>query len=53
MHGIRAATDGLENGKCVLKIRRLNKDDFGSWSCTLVTHSGNAHGGEVRVVDGL
>ena len=51
--GIRATTDGLENGKCDLKIQRLNKDDFGSWSCTLLTKSGRAYGAEVSVVEGL
>ena len=50
--GIRATKDGLENGKCVLKLQRLKNDDFGSWSCTLVTKRGSAHGGEVRVNDG-
>ena len=53
VHGIFATTDGLENGKCVLRIQRMKKEDFGRWSCTLVTQSGTAYGGIVYAFDGL
>ena len=51
--GTFATVDGFGNGKCLLKIESLKTDDFGSWSCTLVTNSGRAYGGLVRVLDGL
>ena len=35
--GITYVGNGLEDGKCSIKIASVSEDDRGSWTCTLVS----------------
>ena len=40
----------LDAGKCSVNIESVSEDDFGRWSCTLVSKSGAIFTGRVEVV---
>ena len=42
--------EGLKEGKCSVKIESVTDQDFGSWSCTLVSDGGAIFRGEVSIV---
>ena len=42
--------EGLKDGKCSVKIESVTDQDFGRWSCTLVSDEGAIFRGEVSIV---
>ena len=47
--GISYVGDGLDDGKCVIKIESVTPEDFGPWSCTLVAEIGEVFTGNVNI----
>ena len=47
--GISYAEDGLGDGKCSIMIESVTADDFGTWSCTLISNAGRVFTGSVEV----
>ena len=49
VEGITYDGNGLEDGKCSIKIASVSEDDAGSWTCTLVSHNGSVFTGIVEI----
>ena len=47
--GISHIGNGLNDGKCSIRIESITETDFGKWSCTLMSKSGQVFTGNVTV----
>lgn len=52
VEGISLTGDGMEAGKCGVRIHALKQKHFGDWNCTLVTLAGSIFKGQASIIDG-